>query len=476
MSKKISISNFIKMSPDIPGYSDKNQHYLLSGVEPTYYLGETGAQEQQVAPLVASNQWSSPSGFGSPTQKTDLCESTEGTYSAYAIDIQSFVYGIDIPTGTVQTNITSFNGNIHNSYFHKIKCFNGNLVVVRADSNNIYINPLPATHNGYIDLGVLLASGSEHFMENFLQYCMISDGSLVYPFGASNTLGNPLTLGAGWTVLGLDNYNDKYLAIAGSIGNFTQNYLFMWDGISAKYNYSVKIPGKFLGMKTIQGTLYIAVQNTSGSGAYYQTSIYYLKGTQLVYMFTPQVSNINGRSTSVTRQSVFNFNEKLGIVLTSGELMVHGSSTRGIEQYIISSGIIPDKLTRTYDGYTLFTSVGSGTYGYYNAGVSTVHNNISYKSQWIPVKNLQGLDVWYNSPPSTTGEKISITIYGRGENIISGSQTIALPDITSTNFLNNKRTRLDVAGFSGDEVQITLTTTNTGSWRPIIRKIDLITK
>jgi len=55
--KKIIIDNFLKMNPQIPQYSDKNQNYLLSGVHPLYYL-EEGTQEEQIAPLIASTDWS----------------------------------------------------------------------------------------------------------------------------------------------------------------------------------------------------------------------------------------------------------------------------------------------------------------------------------------------------------------------------------------------------------------------------------
>ena len=107
------------------------------------------------------------------------------------------------------------------------------------------------------------------------------------------------------------------------------------------------------------------------------------------------------------------------------------------------------------------------------------YKQLLYKSQWIPVRNLQGVDIWYETPPSGT-DKIVVTLYGQGENLItSGAQTIDLNPITATNYLNKKRSRLDISdyqtgeAFQGDQVKIVLSTVNT-TWQPIIRAINLI--
>src|ERR1035437_10093195 len=94
MSKKITLQNFLKMSPDIPQYTDANQHYLLSGVNPTYYNDGVGTQEEQIAPLIASCKWLDL--LGASLTAVDLTISTDSTYSAFAMFSTSEVYGIDM--------------------------------------------------------------------------------------------------------------------------------------------------------------------------------------------------------------------------------------------------------------------------------------------------------------------------------------------------------------------------------------------
>ena len=466
------------MHPESPQFSDKNQHYSMAGVNPTYYTDNTGTQEEQVAPLIASNIWSAI-GVNLDYDVQDVAEGIipdallglgvpSYTAQAYAIDKSAKVYGIT-STAIPYYSLTPDGASAGLTGGGVLKCFAGYLLCIPTSvSNNVYKMPLP---NGSWSLVSTFTHANVPLLENFLEYCMVTGANgLVKKIDSSFAVTGGLNFGPAWTIQAMRNYNDKYLAIVGTQGNYNNNYLFLWDGISSRYNYSVKMAGKFMDMKVIDGTLYVAVwvnatsiTNPDGTG---KTTLYYLKGTQLVEVTSTQTSTIkNG-----FKKSIFNFFNRIGLNLYSNDLLIHKPRN---EQFILSETTPFDIFSETYSGLLLGIA---GPTPYYYKPISTTYNPISYTSQWIPVKNLQGLDIYYDTPPQSGTDKISVTIYADGENIITGTQTITLNDITPSNHLNNKRHRLDVKGFAGDKCKIVLTTTNAGTWRPIIRQIDLITK
>ena len=293
-------------------------------------------------------------------------------------------------------------------------------------------------------------------------------------------------MGAGWGILGLTNYNNKYLAIAvaqnlststGTSG-YAQNYLRLWDGTSTEPNYSIKISGQFLGMKVIECVLYVAVQVSTT-----KTKLYYLDNTTLKVVSEQQYSMISTLTYSPVDHCIFSYLNNIGLRLNGSSdfnypLMILDEQRKS--SFIISSGLTFDQFCVGFDG-VLYGSVYNGNtigdvYCYLQTPSVPPYNNILYRSQWIPVQNLQAIDIYYDTPPQSGTDAINITIYGRGEDILAGSSTTTLQSITPTVFLNQKRTRLDVKGFTGDEVMVQLSTVNTGNWRAIIRKIILITK
>ena len=218
-----------------------------------------------------------------------------------------------------------------------------------------------------------------------------------------------------------------------------------------------------------------------------KTVLYYLAGTVLKKVFTTQIATIynspvdGAGGNAPVSCALFDFKNYTGIHLntTNGltdSLLIKGSDEMGKLEFIHSYGRRMEVITPGYDG-NLFASqyIPSGSSVVYYLPTSGTYQNISYNSQWIPVRNLQAIDVYYDTPPQSGTDAINVTIYGRGEDIITGTSTTPLTSITPTSFLNNKRTRLDVAGFVGDEVMVNVVTVNS-TWQPIIRKIVLITK
>jgi len=566
MSKIISLNNFLKMSPEAPQYTDRNQHYLISGANPTYYLDTSGTQEEQIAPLIASLDWKAITSSLDGNIIAMIPASISASYSIFLMTNTSQVYGITsnngptgivsfgYPSGTAQVNmptgkLTVVNNNIYAGLYNDNRLYyTGNLLASKVVSisigtpavitlNNhrlIADNQIQFGTSGTLPTGItagttyfvlaagltlntfeisltsggapINTSGTQSgvqiysqtlwtpfitssayiglytYLEPFLEYCIINTtSSVIKKIDNSYSLLTGLNLGTGWNIQGFKNYNDKYLAIAAQLGNdFTNNCLFLWNGRDDTYNYSMKIPGKFVDMKVINSVLYVVVAiNTN------KTVVYQLSGTNLKEVFEPQYSKIDVSGPYyqyIDLYCLFNYQNNIGLRLTSNSdltfpLMVYGNSPVGKSEFILTSGNQFNQIILGSDGILYaceFIPNGVSNLYYYPL-TNTTSQPILYRSQWIPCKNAQGLDIIYDTPPQSGTDAINVTVYGDGEDIITGTSTTTLDAITPTNFLNQKRTRLDLKGFVGDKIKIELSTVNS-TWRPIIREINLITQ
>ena len=422
-----------------------------------------------------------------------MVSDTSSTYEAYAVTDTGHVYGF---TSSAITDIGSPHA-VSSDVGCRLAISGAYLYETQTNQSTVYYYPLAG--GSWSSFGSITSSTGGHLLETFQEYVAITDtanavqSNLVKLIAtASNTiLSAPiLSIGNGWGIQMMRNFNNKYLAIAvGQNGGGTtaqgypQNNILLWDGVYNTFNYSVKVPGKFIDMKVIDSVLYVAVQVSER-----KTCLYYMKGTQLVKIMTPQVSTINPNSYgSLFPCSLFDFRNYVGMNLNSittdintyYPIMIYGKDEMGEIEYIHSSGRNFDQFVTGYSG-KIFANV------YVNVGTSVIYflptvqsipaygyQNILYKSQWIPVKNPSAIDIEYDTPPQSGTDAINITIYGRGEDIIMGTSTTTLTPITPTNILNNSRTRLTLSGFTGDRMKIVLTTTNR-LWKPIIRKISVI--
>jgi hypothetical protein len=119
---------------------------------------------------------------------------------------------------------------------------------------------------------------------------------------------------------------------------------------------------------------------------------------------------------------------------------------------------------------TLPTGSGSGLSPY---------NVINYKSQFLEPKGahaqLNWLKVFYDTPPSITGDQIALTLNAVDNNAPAGSganNSVALDLITPTT-AGSKYQILDGKGLTFNKLQVALTTAYGGgsTWFPLIRKI-----
>lgn len=484
MRQPISLGNFLKMTPSAPQYSPNTQHYLVAGANPTYYLDNPGIEEMQAAPLIASFNWASVLGAldGNVIAAIPSSVAAAQGLSVFIMTSTSQVFGIDItgasptirslgfPTGSAISNVPA----------GELACVNGYLYATIYLTTQVYRlnNFVTPTWTGFGSITI----GANTFLTPFLEYCMITDISVVKKIDSSFNFLTGINLGTGWQILGTENYSDKYMAIAGVLSNFqdyTQNFLFLWNGISDRYNYSMRIPGNFIGMKMVNGVLKVAVRITKN-----KASVFYLKQTSLVWDFDTNYSLVDGNITGFDPENVdalFNFKGDLGIRLKTNSdmvnpLLVHGTSPSGPKEFIFSYGKRFSRFSLGIDGMLYgFQYVPGGIDNVvYYPDTATSFQSIIYKSAWIPAKNAKGIDIWYETPPANTGDAINITILARGENITNGFVSTVLTPITKDNYLTRKRTRLDLQGYAGDFIKIELSTVNTSTWQPIIRAVNLI--
>lgn len=416
-----------------------------------------------------------------------MISNTSSSPSAFAITDTTHVYGVS-PTGITDLGYIS-GSTVSNAGGYL--AIGGSYLFATYSLGGIYKYPLGGGSWSLISGATLTAAVGVHIMEPFLDFIAILDGSVSYAQGnlvrkldvGAFTLSSGINLGTGWGTMQIRNLNNKYLAIAagktGAGGNttgYSQNYIYLWNGITSTYNYAIKVPGKFIDMKVVDSVLYVAVQVSVG-----KTCLYYLNGTKLTKIITTQYSTINQAIYAPVPCSLFDFKNNLGIHLDNttdfnDPIMLYGKEDMGQLEFIHTSGYRFDQFCVGYDG-NLFASCVPNIFtpALYYLPTSGTYQQVTYKSQWIPVKNLQALDIYYETPPQSGTDAINVTIYGSGEDIINGNSTTVLNSITPTNYLNKKRTRLDCQGFTGDQVMIKLTTINS-AWQPIIRKIRIITE
>ena len=472
MANKIEIKNFLRMSPQIPEYNSRNQNFLIANADPLHYLSDN-TQEEQVAPLIASRQFSALTPITAGHNVVDMIGGGNSVYDIFIVDDTYTVYGYD-STGTYHSNFSNpespSSGRVGGA---RLAIFGDNIIF--SSPSKLFVKPISS--GSWTEITPALGSSNVKQLEPFLEYIIMNATGEIYALDSSLTAPTlKFDLGTNAYVTKLQNFNDKYIAIAYNFGNtIGNNYIAMWDGISSEPNYRVKVPGLFQDM-TVDNSGSLKVMALENSG---QSALYYLVGTNLRREQSIQYDYCDAPNMLFAPINVFfKFRGTTGVRLHSKGNLLIGNSDAGAVEYIINDTVFT-KLINAGTGH-LFAGVGKNIY--YLPETGTSYANITYTSQWIPVKNLAGIDVWYDAPPVSGTDAITLTVYGQGENLItSGTQTINCPPITPTAFDTQKRTRVELRDissgeeFAGDQVKIVLTTVNTGTWRPKINAINLIT-
>lgn len=484
MSKKITISNFLRMNPDIPEYSLKNQHYLLSGIDPQYYLAQSAVQEKTSSPLAASGSFVPFYTITPSDGKADyIAPSTYSSYDLLVATNVDLVYGIG--GGTAGVSLGGPSGIVGSGSLRTAIGFGGYIMW-----NNSKNGPWTRTFTSSTwtavsgSFGVGGTTLTRKFMVPFLDFCAMSDNTAAGTSGEANhvirkidknlLMSIVLDLGPGWNTVGMENYNNKYLAVAASyaadntyLGTLSSdvNYLFLWDGYQATYNSSIRIPGSLIEMKMIGDTLYFVVLERAS-----QYALYKLSGTKIVPVFPIAIDTVKNTIGGNFSNILFNYSNSLGINLSSKGQYMYSAGLYGTAKYILTP---TDNRFHARAGNSGIL-YGSPDGSIFSAYTPSTWGPISYRSQWIPVGDLSQIVVNYAAKPVGAGDAIQVTLDGFDEDG-NASTSLPLTTITSATAYNQYKTYLDTQGFEGNMVRVTLTTTTAGTWQPIIRSLDLIT-
>jgi hypothetical protein len=471
---KIVLQNFASMYPEVPEYSAKNQHYLLANVDSFYYL-YYGVHEKQYAPLIAAKLVT--------TSATGLDISSYG-YGVLALIQDSSIYNtLYLTTDNQHTYALNGNGLVDlgkpsgataTYVVAGLAIYNGNLVATYANSGVFYTQPLSASMNSssWTSRSSVIAGG---WLVPFLQYCFNggNNSSQINQINSSWASSVVLDLGTGWGIPKAVNWNNKYLAFVGQQNQNNSdktNYLFLWDGISKTYNYSITIPGVYKGIHAhSDGNLYLTVLN----GNIQQLLV--LSGLKLKPVFEfPLYEIVNNYYWIGYISKMFSFGKYIGINFTNGGsgsysyILLYDTDKKS--KYIIYSHLvstIADQLTNAIGiSNGIYLTLADGNiYNYNYSGVNSNLAPINYVSQNIPLNGIiDSVEVYYDSPPSGSAT-INVSIVSSDED--TGSTTTNLTQITNSNYLNNQKTILN-AGVKCNWFKLILTTSNFSGIRKIV--------
>lgn len=474
-NKTITIQNFLSMTPEVPQGSDKNQHFLIQNSDPLYYQGTT-TQEQQVAPLIASSLFlTALPGYVSNLNGNivDIIPAKDGSKDVFVVTDMANVYAF--PYVDYYTPTSPGPGS---NPAASLTIFNDDLLLTSPNwgspavyRNSSTVPAIPWTNS----FGTLQVLSGKRYMEPFLDFCAISVGDASYGYGhlikkitSSFTITDGIDLGVNWACLGMKNFNNKYLAIAaGWKGGYTynSNYVFLWDGISSRYNNAYKLPGRYQDMKEIGGTLYVMVLEANNQSAlYYFTGSITTGGFKRVF----KVGYFTVNSGIFGNHSICNFKNYIAINNYPG-LTLSGDTGFGQAKFQLTKDLI-ETFCMGSANTVLYGGINDQMY-YYNVG-GTTYNQLDYTTQWFDIEgSLNNVKIFYETPPVAGTDAIHTSIYYETDE--NGTSPQALADITPTTYQNGKYTLLDGKGIKFTMLKLKLTTTNISTWRPIIRSIEI---
>ena len=500
------LNKFNIMNPEIPEYTDKNHMYSLSNVDPLYYLAE-GGQEKQATPLVASRVFQQLSTTfltpGSavtsiiPSQTINVHDifAAFGDGSVFGVRINTDNTGAILSTSTTQQGLVFGGGYGNSGYVNKVVVFADKLVGFRGSDTgpsggNIAYTTITSSTNvnswtGYsennstnpfffITAPEAVVFGAKLWVTDAYQKNTMSSIRGFQSSGSSINQDTSLVLSVpdNFSILKLANFRNKWLVAAGVYNSLkapiapgtvvqnSRNYLFFFNGSGPTYQYVIQLPGAFADMIIVEDDLKVLLQNKFRQYSTYKTNSDRLVLESVVQIDTPKSSPL------------FSYLGMLGINLNTKGIYVQGNTISGLSKYIYT--------TNNFAGITAST-LNSRLYAYDSSNnfycqqvVGNSYNDIDATSQWIPMDTTStSVKVWYDSPPSTTGEYIQITATSYGEDQFDSVNQQVLNQITSTVFDNKANTNIDLKGLTGSMLNLRIQTHSLSSWRPIIRKVEL---
>ena len=500
---RIVLENFNTMTPWARTYTPKTQFSrIVSNLLQTDYLSD--GDNRQRAALVPSfgpdSYYALATGNysdGSNVQKM-IADQTQAT-DFYALSNHGAVYRVTKSLGSTGLISRPSSNIIWSNALAgaDIACFNGELFessplytggIVYWDGNNgtawntSYVGVQALGINSLLPYSSYLYVGGTS--DNRI-YRWSSSGTQVYPGNGIGGLLLPSWLG---TVM-LENYNNKYIAIGAapqiaSASSPIGNYLFLWDGVSASYNYAIEAPGQIVGMKTIGGYLWIAISFSSPSagGEWTSSALYVLSGITLKKVFqmpgiTMECFDSNGNV--INKNCLFDILGNVGLLTRKGKLVYDFSQKMLYDFYDDWSGSSMITAFGVNGTAVKFFFVTSSTvyqlyYGIVGGSLTAQYSAPYMATNWIDaIGQLSSIELYYDSPPPSTNSYFYVDVYYEDENYSGTQSKVHLAQIDSSNCLNNKYTLIDGAGINFRRLQVVVGgyAAPADNWMLIIRKV-----
>jgi hypothetical protein len=444
----------------------------------------------QYAPLVGVWNNESAAALNASGNIIQMIPDPTAQQDFFALDYNGHVYGVTHTAGVFPSAIVDF-GTVPNigsgqGPAQTIAYYNNKLVAAGPISGGYgfsYVSPTGGSWTSVTTNGAGGRNSSAVFQNNL--YVGGTGDNRIYQinpsWGISANPGVGLNLPSWLGTIDIENYNNKYLAIAAGPINFQDysfinNYIYLWDGVSLSWNYVIEAPGRIISMKTINGTLFVAVADSATS-----STIYYLSGLTLKKLFNTAQSfavanQVDSNGNKITTKPLFNFMGHLGIISSiqngNGRVFVYRLDTKELFSVLsyVNNCIVTSRINVNPPQPKIFYSYLGGAYLVLTnsfGGCYFTTNTIDLNGQ------ITSVEVYYDSPPPAGNSSIVVTINYENENSsgLGLNSTTQLASITASNYTNSKYTILDGQGIVCKKMRMTVNCAVYNNWKPIIRKV-----
>jgi len=411
----------------------------------------------------------------------------------YIATSKGFVYALSL-TGIARSfgqpaNLTS------NQNETTLAKYVGKILFINPSQNRIYHIDETSTGTTW---GTITGLISPKFGETFSVYFYVADKSsspnpfrnLIRVYGTSLSQVGTLDLGSGLDIQDIVNNNNRFLVIIANPANvFTDQYMFLWDGIYTNRPFHIlKLPGIYVGSINYAGSFFIFLK--SGHSTYvYELAGYSLRMIDVlpqvdipevfnpVYRFTTYGNYIFfpfvNKEFNISLIGVYNIFEKetLSIYALPSSTPVYGLKaildlSQNLRLFYNSNEVdkiyhrlvLPDKGINEYE-----TEQGTNAF-------SNITPNIYY-SNWVnffTTVQIEKVEVFYgNKPPS--GSYVDFILETRDEKL--GETTSQSVTLRIDNNSQNNYALFTNVGLRGQRLRLSINMNTNGSYRGGIKRV-----
>lgn len=496
---RVNIFDTMSQSPELAVPNVLNQvnkrHKRIVNFTP-YYASLVSADDDSNVhkklrpplPLVVSSGIDVPYTGLSGSNITAMVPSYIGRHLVFITDT-GYVYATDTTTDVAMGQPT---GSIGSNYAHDVEVFNGKVVAGIASKTALYYADVTASPT-WTSFGSL--SASKHYLKTFGSKCYVTDISglsvrLVKIIDSAWTVSSGLDLGADWSVTGLENDNEEFLAVfaqktdGGAQAN--PHVLFLWNGLASdSYTKAIQLNGQYRCSAVKDGVMHF-ITSENGSITISRRVGFGIEALDQIIDLDVQTFLDNPKAKMGVRGNFFVVATEDGMLFWDPYAKISFIAYSGVANEVLT--VAPhDSYEQVYLGRKNLSSFYLGSWKpLVSATLGTV-SSAEYESNWMPPPNDAGerihvdhIEVVYNVKPPSSSDIITVTITSKDdlESETENTDTVVIKDTTanSTNaYVDDKRAvsgpiGRDVTDFKID-IDMTVSGASQITWFPTIPEI-----